>query len=715
MRRRKRNENVKINKKVLLIGMVLILLCLILGIIFINKRNDEKNLVYDNFEPVITKINDDSYYMFGVNKDISFKIEKEDNFSYQLVDSNDKEVDVTVKEEEDNNVTITAPVSLYNEGEEYRLKINNGKFIDDDFGDTKEVIFSVKRAASQTYKLKENVKSVNNKDISIDRDIIKINDNYKENDIIVLYDKKNISMIYKIIKVEDNQEYKVTIPKLDEVFDEFDYYGMEKIDLSNFLINDDIKAYLTGMIKRKIYDSLIDTVYADNNVIIEGPTWNKAEGKLEYSVKIESDKESKIFDNDFLKYHKTKLDFTVSISALLYRNINFDNYDMALIINMDINSNIDLINTNDNFNELVKAINDNDKEYDTDWLLNDYDGVNHDKASFDKTIGEVLVATKIPGLYIKINTGLLVNIDSNANTKANYNQKIRLVGGISKNIGIYGDYYADNNGNTSALGNSAIDISNITNMNIMFMNNDILKLYISFGFNNNSKIEIKSIDGNEKEKIISVDNKVEEGVSGKFNIYSSNSDEDVSKTIFDKRDVVDNDEVHLEFIKKIKEEEIDIKKYTASEIREMIKNSFNELNNVIDKSGDAVTLEYYVDKEIDVDNNTITGIGVYDEKIRYTCIYNYLDETMKCNNFENVQSYVKNKCDNLYNQYLIFEETGECDDENAEEWEFLYGSLDDCYYETIDKKEPTNYKEDFDKILTNANLSYDDLNVLKEG
>ena len=54
-------------------------------------------------------INDESYYMFGVNKDISFKIVKEENFSYKLVDRNNKEIDVSVIEE-DNTATIMAPI-----------------------------------------------------------------------------------------------------------------------------------------------------------------------------------------------------------------------------------------------------------------------------------------------------------------------------------------------------------------------------------------------------------------------------------------------------------------------------------------------------------------------------------------------------------------------------------------------------------------------------
>jgi hypothetical protein len=87
---------------------------------------------------------------------------------------------------------------------------------------------------------------------------------------------------------------------------------------------------------------------------------------------------------------------------------------------------------------------------------------------------------------------------------------------------------------------------------------------------------------------------------------------------------------------------------------------------------------------------------------------------MACENFDNAQSYVKDTCDKMYNDYLTFKETGEVENEDAKEWDNLYSDMEACYYEAIPSTEPVDFKDDIQNILNQVNLTFDDLGVLKD-
>ena len=719
--RKIRSRKKMVNKKylfVLLVVLIVIILISLFVLISTNKSDMKKRkLIYDNFDIITSKIDDNIYYMFGVNNNIDFIVDTEDDFSFEILDKENNKVDALLLEE-DGFVKIKAPKELYNEGESYILKVNGGKFKDENLKEAKEIIFSVKRAASQSSMLKENVITLKQSDVVIDKDIIKVKNNLKKDDIIVIKNKNNIVGMYKINEVNKN-EYKVVIPKLDEVYDEFDYYGMEKVDLAKFQTNDDIKAYLVGMIKRRLYDSLIDTVYADSNVEIVGPKWDRKEKKLVYSVKINANEKDNVMGSSFLNYHKSSIEFETSISADLYRNISFDNYDLALIVNMDINNLIKLNSIDNNFNELYKVFNDDNKQDDISEIIEKFNKDKNDELEFSKDIGSIIVSTNVPGLYVNLNSEIMLNVKGKANIETSLNKKIRFVSGINSDIGIYGDYNVVGNGKMDSFGNTVTKMSSLTNIEIQFMNINNLKINVISGLDSNDNIDINTNKKSDTEELTNIKNdmniKSVDRYSVNANIYNNES----NKVIYDKSDIISNNIKEREFVKKIeeaKEKEDDVKKYTAKEIRDLLKQGYDKLNNdgVFNKGEQTVTIKYQNNFTIDVDKNLLINTASYDDgKKIYTCSYNYIDDKMDCSNFTDTQNYIKNICDDFYNDYLICEETGECDNEDAEEWEFLYGSLDACYYETISSSEPKEYKSEFEKILTEVSLTYDDLEVLK--
>ena len=157
-------------------------------------------------------------------------------------------------------------------------------------------------------------------------------------------------------------------------------------------------------------------------------------------------------------------------------------------------------------------------------------------------------------------------------------------------------------------------------------------------------------------------------------------------------------------------------KYSAKEVREMLQNGYDTLEVLEEWNGPIGTFTTHgnYQKIIHVDNNTLTGTWNFDDTASYTCTYNYVTGSMTCDNFSEAQNYVKGTCDNMYNDYLAFMETGETDNEEAKEWENLYSNIDACYYEAIPSSEPTDFKEDIQNILNQVELTFEDLGVLKD-
>lgn len=156
-------------------------------------------------------------------------------------------------------------------------------------------------------------------------------------------------------------------------------------------------------------------------------------------------------------------------------------------------------------------------------------------------------------------------------------------------------------------------------------------------------------------------------------------------------------------------------RYTKDEVKRRLREAYDELATMDTwtSRGGTFLMEFTSTKIIDTENNKFTTTYTFDGSASYTCSYDYLAKTMNCTNYNETKGYIKNICDIAHNDYLNFLETGEIDNEDNEEWEAIYDSMDACYYEIMDSTEPNDYNEDFNKILTKANLTMEDLEVLK--
>ncbi len=706
-------RRVGFDKRKLTLIIILILLCLlgltITGYYFLNKKDKPtEHLVYDEFEMVGGKITNDTYYLLGASNDIFFEVIKENDFSYEVTDSDGNKVDSKLIDNQ-----IKAPANLYTEGEKYRLKIDHGKFKDERYKDITTIIFKITRPAKQEMTLKENIIKANVNDLEITDKTIKSSKDFKENDIIVTYDNNKIMGIYEIVKV-DNDTYQYQVPKLNNVFEDIDYYGKEKLNLAGFVNNKDFNLFL---------NSLVHTVYAKEDVTINKPVWNKKDGTLEVGINIYTSNKK-----EFLTNHDAKVELTLVLSIDLYKDISLNDYDYVLEINYDIKVKNNLNHSNDGFKNLYDAIKfkDSVENYDTNWLENDYKNITSDKKTISKSFGKISLDTEVPGLYAEVDLGVLLDMNSKGFINASMTGKNSLLIGISSKNGVYSSYTFDNKTELNFIGEEENKIGGSINAKVNFINYFNMTTKMSAGMYTNGKSAVSINKEDKKQTKIDYNVAGDGGFFAKYLFNTSQSDKEV--TIYDDKVSLAKYEKKAKLSSKIKEEEKkedekekekeDEKptyKYTKDEVKAMLQEGYDILDQDEEWMQVMGTLTTHLmgRKTIDIDNNTLTGTWTYDDSVSYSCTYNYLTKAMTCNNYNEALNYVKSTCDKVHNDYLQYLETGEIENEDAKEWDNLYTDMSACYYETITSSEPTSFEEDINLILEQTELTIDDLGVLE--
>ena len=698
----------RISKSSLIIIVVIILLLLLgvtIGLYYLLNEKQEvyEHLIYNEFEMIGGKISNDKYYLLGASNDVTFEVEKDKDFSYQITDDEGNKIDSQLI---DGSVSkIKGPATLYKEGKTYHLKIENGKFKNEKYKDIKEIIFKINRPAKQQFSLNENIIKKDIKDVEVNNNYLKTNGDYKENDIIVIYDKEKLISAYKIIKKE-NDNYTYSIPKINEVFDDIDYYGKERINLADYQNDKDINLLLTSFIK---------TVYAKEDVTINKPIWHKKDGTLEIGITINTSNKK-----EFLANHDAKVEFTLVLAIDLYKDITLTHQNYLTVMNYDIKVKNNLNYVNDNYTKLYDTIKlkDNIENYDTKWLEENYSDLKSDTKSINKSLGKITVNTEVPGLYLDIDLGTIIDINSKGYINNLLTGKNTFVIGINDQNELYSDYKFDNKVDLNFIGDEDNKFADIINTKLSFMNIFEMNTKMISGLYTSGKSTIKV--NNEDKRQTKIDYDVT-GDSGFYATYLVSVNNDQEKVIYNDKNQLMKYEKKVKISSKVKEEEKKEEekpkyKYTADQIKEMLQDGYDKLSEVEAWEEPMGTLTTMVisQKTINTDNNTFTGTWTYDDNKSYTCTYNYVTNNMSCENFTEAQNYVKATCDNMRNDYLNYLETGEIENEDAKEWENLYSDMNSCYFEAIPSNEPTDFKEDIQKILDEKELTFDDLEVLKD-
>ena len=713
------HKRVDYKKILIILGIILIIgiICLAIYLLTNRKPTPKENLIYTEFEPLITKLDDETYYIFGAKSNITFEVSPKDNFSYQVLTDDNTEIS-TIKETKDNKVVILPPSESYTSGKTYTLKITNGTFVDNNFKDAKKIVFNIARPAANKYTLKDNVITVSNP--KIENNKLTTSDTYQENDIIAITNDGKLTASYKITKVNDNGTYDLIESKIDEVFANIDYYGMEKLNLSTFATDEALKNYLIGTISKSIISSLFDTVYAKESIEIKEPSWDKKSQSLSFSIIVDAKENTKLFNDNLLKNHQTKAELYINVKANLYKNITLTNYDYALSLEYTISNKANLTTTNKQIIELNDNLKNSKKDYDATWLLTDYSKITNDKLKIEKTLGSIVITTEVPGLTISFAPDFIMNTDLKGIFDGNVSGKMITTMGINDNQGIYGNFAFSGQGDGTTIGDGNITFGFASKTTLDFLNIKLEStLNSTMYIDSKSTIKEKENKDDKDSKIVNYEVKADIGYNAVCNINAMKGTEKLTKKIADNKQVLKTYQKQFEFTKtkeKKEEKEQQEFKYTAAEVKQKISTAYDELaaNEEWSLRGGSVTVSFSYEKTIDVDNHKLIATWTYDNSATYTCSYDYLNKTMSCNNFTATQNYVKSTCDTLYNDYLNYLETGEVDNDDAMEWENLYENVESCYYETIPRTEPTDYKADFDKILNQAKLTEADLAVLKQ-
>ena len=694
-------------KKLIIYACIIIIIGIIsIGIIILFKHTDkspEKNLIYHEFEPLISKIDDETYYIFGAKKDISFEITPNDNFSYKLIDEDGNELLIDVV----NNV-IKAPNDGYKDGTRYELTITNATFKDEKIKNAKKIIFNTIRPTIGGYTFSDNVKTQNDNNYKIENDILTTSNKYELNDIVaIIKDNK----VYKITKVNNDNTYQVTIPKIEEVFKDIDYYGMEKVNLSSFVIDDKLKMYMMNIVK----NSLIKTVYAKENVEIKEAVWDDSNQTLNLTINITSNEKTNIFTSS-LNSHKLIAEMNITISANIYKDITIKHSEYALELNYEYNYKFNLKNNSDKINNLNNNFTNNIHENDLTWLLNDYSKIANDKLSNNINLGKTIVNTEVIGTNIELDLGLILDIDAKTIMNSSLSGNLNVTTGFN-NLDNYQNYIVVNSGEFSSIGNNNNRVGYYSNIVLTSLDKTDINSSINTLMYMDSTETINSKDNN-KEAEYEVNG--ENGNYLKITINDKNIiDKKLSvKTYNKKYTLVDNKKEEKKEEKPIESPEEKppiVYKYTKEEIKRKLQTAYDELASLDTWTmrGGTFLIDFKSNKIIDVENNIFSAIYTYDGSVSYNCDYDYINKSMKCTNYNETKSYIKNICDEAYNDYQNFLVTGEIENEDNEEWENIYDSMDACYYEIIPSTEPLNFDEDFNKILTKANLTIQDLDVLK--
>ena len=420
------------NKKLLIVGIVLLLFLLIVGIVIgfnFNKNEDNEEVEEEkvNTEIKYVGISNGTYYIMNASKKIAFEVDSKD-INYSLLDSNNEEVKSKIKKIEDKYYIVSN--KSYKEGASYTLNLNNGKFLAPELSDATRVIFSIERDKVAEYKLYDDVKVLDKYDVSKVGNKKTIDTSYLGNlstgDIFITSDSKGYNGVYKISSI-DGDTALLKEPELAEVYEEFDFYDEIEIDFTNMksLVDDnsmeDVAYYddygkveavtLASFMETPVYQFLENETKKTGNDLETGvkitPNGNKLDVEITVNVKANG---KGFLGIDTLAEHDVGFKFTFELTSEFLVDIKKNesmNVSLSMTEVFDFEIKLSLAASKEGFSELK------DKEYDktVSDIINRICGEKSDSASGRATLGAIEVPTSVPGLNLFMAVYFQVDID----------------------------------------------------------------------------------------------------------------------------------------------------------------------------------------------------------------------------------------------------------------------------------------------------------------
>lgn len=584
-------------KKVILISSIIVVLI----IISVTALLTTKHLTKENFkdvdvEPTISILEDGSYYIFGAPTNQSFEIETEDGFTYEVKDEDNNKVEIT-EDTKNNKVTLNG---TYEEGKTYTLTIENGTFTKEELKDAKSIVFAIERKAKQTAVLKDNIKELSESDNRIEEKDNKITltskENYNIGDIVVIGEGINQSA-YKI-ESKDNDTYEVSTPKLDEVYEELDYYGSTILNLEDFEANEEVSEYLIAYAEKNVEDYLIPKVNAAATTTIKSE-WNKKDQALVAKIHVETNPNDNIFNKSFLKYHRLSFDYEVKLTYKLDYDISLTNIDVNLVIEVKNTPSMKLEHAEETLDNIKNGLEAYTKDVNViKTLKNDYKNIATDKETLEQGIGKIVIPTAITGLNIESDINLIMDFDVKANMGATLTNTNTAVIGYSSKKGLYGSLTYKNNIDANVFGSASMRLGSQIDIGLNLMGVAKVNGSLTGGIYGKGDISINS-NITSTEISATLDANAEAGLFSTIKARASVFNYKNEKTFFDKELKLYDYTLPLKSTTKLKDTPVSSETNTSSNNNQTTTQEAKKYN---------VTIYEYYQQEVADRNYTLTKV-----------------------------------------------------------------------------------------------------------
>lgn len=408
----------------ILLGAIIIIAAMVGGMVLFDSGAD---VDYEELDPKYLSVYDEDDTCFYIPKaaaDIEFRVKADSSKSkpqYTLEDANGDTIKVKSKKLSDGSYLVLAPEDGYTAGETYTLSLkSNTTFCDSNLTGAKQIIFKIEREAVVEYEFAEEV--VESRDVILEAHDSTINVSELDvtpGEVVLGKDENGNPVAYKVEEVSSDGTATVTVPALDEVYEDLNVYGEYTIDPSEIITNPDLEIEIVENLKKSEFYSAFITAVSAASIDAGEPDFDVEvvipyddTDSLDVTIKINlHPNENGLFgDNTFLHHSLTlTLKFKLWFS-LLYDIESSKQWDICTTITSDFSWDLALSNE-ENEEDILNHILSDDKSFDNplsvhkDKLREISDTLNeisNDSLTCDIKLFDLKVGTPVPGIYVDL-------------------------------------------------------------------------------------------------------------------------------------------------------------------------------------------------------------------------------------------------------------------------------------------------------------------------
>lgn len=297
---------------------------------------------FDTEKLAIFDENEECYFLRKAPSDIKFQIklsEGKKDFSYSLTDSSENILRSKYERVSSETCNIVPPNEGYTPGEQYTLALGEGvSFVDENLKGAKILIFTVEREAVEEYEFTKDVIETDAHLSETEEGVISLDGlEVQANNIVFGKDEAGKYVVYKISEVRDDGTATVTIPAVDEIYEELNVYGEYEFDINQIIDNPELDIEIVENVKKSdFFSNLVLTAYAaevsyDKTKISvsKTPDFENNAIEIEIVITLKAD-ESGLFGMEELKDHSVSLTLTVKKGLRVNANIkSVKNWDVS--------------------------------------------------------------------------------------------------------------------------------------------------------------------------------------------------------------------------------------------------------------------------------------------------------------------------------------------------------------------------------------------------